>query len=204
MRDSPIEQQGHPDELLPWFVNKTLPADERHVVEQHIASCHQCQEEIVLLEKMRAQVKEAPIQSPGEFGLNRLLKEVRNEQTVSEVQRPKSSGWWKAGLAIAASLIIFIQAGLLIDTWYLSKPVAPLSGPLEQGLVLQVSFAPTATESQIREVVGAVHGTFIDGPSQLGIYRIRLNKLSPDNGKVEQMIEQLRQRKKIIRHVAQD
>lgn len=203
MRDSPIEQQGHPEELLPWFVNETLPAEERHAVEQHIASCPQCQQEIALLEKMRVQVKETHIQSPGEFGLNRLLKEVRNEQAVTEVQPPKPSGWWKTGLAIAASLIIFIQAGLLIDTWYLSKPVVPLSGAQAQGPVLQISFAPTATEPQIREVLSAVHGTFIDGPSQLGIYRIRLNQLSPDNN-VEQTIERLRQKKMIIRHVAKD
>ena len=97
-----------------------------------------------------------------------------------------------------------VQAGFLIDAWFLSKPMAPLSGPKEQGVVFQLSFAPTATETEIRESIGAVDGTFTDGPNQLGIYRIRL-KLSPTNKQtIEQALETLRQRKTIINHVAKE
>lgn len=204
MSHDPKEQQKHPDDLLPWLVNNTLADKERSDVEHHLESCTRCQQELSLLQNLRNQVKETPIQSPGEFGLNRLLKEIKTEHEFKQITPPLSSGWWRTGLAIAASLIIFVQAGLLIDAWYLSKPVVPLSGPQEQGPVLQVSFAPTATEAQIREAIHSVHGAFMDGPSQLGIYRIRLNLLSPDNKNINQAIEQLRQQKMIISHVAQD
>lgn len=204
MSDTPTEQYTHPDELLPWFVTGTLPDDERHDVEQHLKSCARCQREISLLQQMRTQVKEAPTESPGEFGLNRLLNEVRNEHAVTDVRRQTQSGWWRTGLAIAASLIIFVQAGLLIDAWFLSKPMEPLAGPQLHGPILQIAFVPTATESQIREVITGVHATFIDGPSHLGIYRIRLDLVSPDHQKLDHTMEQLRQQKTIIRHVAQD
>ncbi|GJL57014.1 MAG: hypothetical protein NPIRA02_41460 [Nitrospirales bacterium] len=204
MNQNPKEQTIHPDELLPWLVNGTLEGAERQEVEQHLQSCQQCQQEIVLLQKMREQVKKASSQTSDEVGLNRLLHEIRTQQNVNETQEAQQSGWWRTGLAIAAVLIMFIQAGLLIDTWYLSKPMVPLAGPHAQGRVLQVSFTPTATESQIREVLTDIHATFIDGPSSLGIYHIRLDPHTGDEPSLQQMIEQLRQHTTIIQHVAQD
>jgi len=202
MSHNPTEQPVHPDELLPWLVNGTLSGSERHEVEQHIEFCTQCQQEMALLEQMRTEVKETSIQSPGEFGLNRFLNEIRNEQTTAQSQTHTSA--WRTGLAIAASLIIFIQAGLLFDSWYLSTPMVPLAGPQEYGIVLQISFVPTATEAQIREVVTGVHATFIDGPSSLGLYHIRLDPLATDPSSIQRIIEQLRQRTQIIQHVAQN
>ncbi len=205
MPDIPQEQPGHPEELLPWFVNETLSTEERHSVEQHLDTCPQCQQEIELLQKMRTHVKEIHTESPGEFGLNRLLSTVRNDRTASEAPQQTSSQWWKTAFAIAASLIIFIQAGLLIDTWYISKPMVPLSGPQENGIVLQVSFTPTTTEAQIREVITAVHGRFIDGPSSLGIYRIRLDDTeNSSKATVDRTIQHLRQKTEIILHITQE
>ena len=205
MPDLPHEQQGHPAELLPWLVNETLSTEERHAVEQHLEACPQCMQEIALLQKMRTHVKEIHTESPGEFGLNRLLSTVRNDQTVTEAPQQNSSQWWKTGFAIAASLIIFIQAGLLIDTWYISKPMIPLSGPQEHRLVLQVSFTPTTTEAQIRDAITAVHGRFIDGPSSLGIYRIRLDdKGTASKATIESAIQHLREKTEIILHVTRE
>ena len=204
MNDVPTEQLSHPDELLPWFVNGTASDKEKQEVESHLVICSTCQQEVALLQKMRAQVKDSPSHAPGEVGLNRLLNEVQKERMASKGPTPIQSGWWRTGLAIAASLIICVQAGLLIDAWYLSKPVMPLAGPQLSGSILQISFVPTATEAEIRQVVNIVHGTFVDGPSQLGIYRIRLALDSPQHQSIEQTIEQLRQHTAIIQHIAKD
>ena len=204
MNEIPREHPSHPDELLPWLVNGTLSDEERQDIESHLEICQTCQQEVLLLQKMRAQVKDSPSQSPGEVGLNRLLKEVQRERTALKASSLLQPKWWRTGLAIAASLIIFVQAGLLIDAWYLSKPVMPLAGPQLSGSILQISFVPTATEAEIRQVVNIVHGTFVDGPSQLGIYRIRLALDSPQHQSIEQTIEQLRQHTAIIQHIAKD
>ncbi|GJL51909.1 MAG: hypothetical protein NPIRA01_31360 [Nitrospirales bacterium] len=204
MSHNPTEQPVHPDELLPWLVNGTLSGSERHDVEQHLEFCTQCQQEIALLEQMRTEIKESSTSSPGEIGLNRLLNKIQNEQTAPDAASGTHTSVWRTGLAIAASLIIFIQAGLLLDSWYLSKPMVPLAGPQTYGLVLQVSFVPTATEAQIREVITGVHATFIDGPSSLGLYRIRLDPLTANESSIPKTIEQLRQHTTIIQHVAKN
>ncbi len=204
MSKTSTDKQEHPDKLLPWFVNETLSSNERDDVAQHVQACSRCQQEIALLQRIRTHIKETHTQSPGEFGLKRLLSEIRKEQAVTKVERLRPSGWWQKGFAIAASLIIFIQAGFLLDAWYLSKPMVPLAGPQTHEQVLQISFQPTATEAQIREAMSHIHGTFIDGPSSLGLYRVRLNTAASPETPIRQTIEQLRQQTTIIQHVAED
>ncbi len=119
----------HPDQLLPWWVNNTLPLDERKVVEGHLRGCARCTKEVRLLQQMKEQVQELPIQSPGQFGLRRFLTEVNRDKEVSRLRQRTSGRWRRSGLAMAASFIIILQAGLLLDAWWFSKPVVPLSGP---------------------------------------------------------------------------
>ena len=205
MSPVPPHNQGHPDELLPWLVNHTLSESERREVDDHVQNCARCQKEVAFLQSMRAHAKETPIQSPGEFGLNRLLKEVEKDKNkVEQLQSRQRPFRWRTSVAIAASLIIFVQAGLLIDAWFLSKPMVPLSGPQEQGVVLQVSFAPTATEADIRRSVGTINGTFIGGPGQLGVYRIRLNLQPTNQQAIHQAVEYLRQQENVVNHVARE
>ena len=202
---NPIDQPpAHPDQLLPWWVNNTLPPDERKVVEDHLRGCAQCTKEVRLLQQIKEQVQELPIQSPGQFGLRRFLTEVNRDKEVNRLHQRTSSRWRRSGLAMAASFIIILQAGLLLNAWWFSKPVVPLSGPEVPGVVLQITFAPTATEAQIRESVTAVAGTFVDGPGELGVYRLRLSLPSDDLTSVTQAIEYLRTRKDIVTHVAQE
>ena len=204
MNETPTEQSAHPDELLPWFVSGTLADEERHEVEQHVASCLTCQQEITLLERIRTQVKATPTQSPGEAGLTRFLREVHEEQAVTRAPAEPPSWGWRTGLAIAASFIIFIQAGLLIDVWFLSKPILPLAGPQAQSSVLQITFEPSVTEAQIRQTMDQIHATFIDGPSSLGIYRVRIEGAEAEPSSTDKAIHHLRQQTTVIRHVAHD
>ena len=204
MSSDSYQEASHPDELLPWFVNGRLSPQEQREVEDHINTCDRCQKEVGLLENMREQIQATPLDSPGELGLKRLLKEIKTEKEAKKGQKPIQPRIWPRTLAIAASLIIVVQAGLLIDAWFFSKPMVPLSGPQKEGIILQVSFVSTATEEDIRKELNAVDGTVIDGPGQLGIYRIRLNLQPMDQVGIEEAIALLRQHKTVIGHVARE
>lgn len=199
-----LQESSHPDELLPWYVNQTLSAKEQREVEDHIHNCVRCQQEISLLQHMREQVQSTPLDSPGELGLQRLLSEIKTPQFSTQFQHPgQSPTWWKT-FAIAASFIIVAQAGLLMDAYFFSKPMVPLSGPPSNGVILQVTFLPTVTEGEMRETLHAISGNVIDGPGQLGIYRIRLD-LSPNNQKeIKGAIAFLQKHTTVIGHVAQE
>jgi len=194
----------HPDELLPWFVNQSLSDHEREQVEAHLQSCSRCQQEVDFLRNVREEVKTCSSSSPGELGLQRLLREVKRDSSLQQGHGQKRSWWWGNGLAIAASFVIMVQAGLLMDAWFFSKPMVPLSGPSDLGVILQISFQPTATEPDIRQTVSAINGMFVGGPGQLGIYRIRLPLESQDKSGIEEAMGLLRNQKNVVSHVARE
>lgn len=198
------ENSEHFDDLLPWFVNGTLSQEEQEHVAAHIERCARCQKEVRFLKKMHGEIRLETVQSPGELGLKKLLREIRQERKVISPESKVFVNWWRSPLALAASFIIILQAGLLIQTWTSENSFTPLSGPKDSGVVLQITFSPTATEEKIRESLRAVEGTIIDGPSALELYKVRLNLLPDDSNEIERRIKILEGYPEIITHVARE
>ncbi len=191
-----------PDDLLPWFVNHTLDPSQQRDVIAHLKHCRRCQQEVAWLKRVRQGIKATTEVSPGDLGLKRLLRRVgKAKQADQRHLRPK--GWgWRSAVAIAASLVIVVQAGLLINQWFGPAAIKPLAGPSAEGPVLQITFLPTATEAQIRETVRAVGGSFAGGPSAIGVYQIRVNVPRTDRNAAQLMVDALRQKKDIVAHAA--
>jgi len=161
----------HPDELLPWYANRSLAGAERDAVEAHLRECARCRAELEILGALREQVKRsAPAQVADEVGLRRLLRAVRREAA-----RPRR----RFALAAAAAVVIVVQAGLI--GWLATReaPFEPLGERAPAGVVLQLRFDPAATEAQIRALLEAHDAVMIDGPSALGVYRVRLRGVRP-------------------------
>ncbi len=161
----------HPDELLPWYVNGTLPQRQREDVAAHLAECKRCRKEVAFLEEIREGIREGSDGADaGEIGLRRLLREVERE----EARKPTRS-WWRPALGLAAAMIIGIQMVLLLNLEREpSDSFTPLSGAEKLGAVLQIRFNPAATEAQIRELLQSVNARLVDGPGAIGVYRLRL------------------------------
>ena len=194
------DDSAHPDELLPWYVNGTLEGPERERVEKHLESCRRCRDEAAWLARLREQIKaEGRADAPGELGLRRLMRQVRDSEAKPRARRLQ---WWQPALA-AAVMIIVIQSVLLVRPWQATDTgIVPLGGQPSTAVV-QVEFAPTATEAQIREVLQAVDGVIVDGPGALGIYRIRLQGVAPgDADRVAAAVAALRAREGIVVHAA--
>lgn len=194
------KRNDHPDELLPWYVNGTLAMGERQDVETHLQTCERCRQEVVWLQNLRAQVKADASRSPGEFGLNRLLREADPQRAVAHHQRQ----WWRPALA-AAAVVIFIQSAVLINFLYRPAPITPLSGPVTEGAVLQVKFAPGATEAQIRQLLQKAQATLIGGPGALGVYRLRLEGvMTAQDQAIQHVIGELTAQHDIVTYAARE
>jgi anti-sigma factor RsiW len=190
-------RNNHPDELLPWYANGTLPADERRAVEEHLAACDRCRRELALLASLRDQIKaEDTAPSPGELGWRRLQRDLRHETGA-----PRRRAWWQPALA-AAAVIIVVQAALLVNLWTQPPAITPLGGPEAAGAVLQVRFAPRAAEADMRAALRAVNGEIVGGPGALGIYRIRLEGVAPENSvAIARAAQALRARSGVVAEV---
>ena len=172
-----IKYEQHPDELLPWLANHTLAGAEKREVEAHLATCERCRGELAWLESLQSGVAEIELaQAPGEFGLIRLLKNIRQRPGFAQRNR------WLAPALAASLAIVVLQGVVLVQLWPRHEVIVPLGGEMLQANVLQIRFNPRATEAEIRDALQAVGASLIDGPGALGIYRVRLEP--GESGKV--------------------
>lgn len=183
------------DLLLPWYVNGTLEAEEREQIEAYLERNAEARDEVELLRALRQQVKEKKFEnSPGELGLQRLKRDIKQDSEQHKGSSDKMTGrvvtvasFWRP-LAVAACLAVVIQAGVMIG--FTGGPGGELEPAGKTISVLQVTFAPDATEQDIREVLQAAGASIADGPTALGIYNLRL--VDPDATTVEEALAALR------------
>ena len=164
-----VKQAPHPDELLPWLANGTLAGAERQAVEAHVATCERCRRELAWLGTLRSGVAELEnAHAPGEFGLNRLLRDIRRQPQHAERRH------WLAPALAASLAVIALQGVLLAHFWTSPENIAPLGRVMLDADVLQIRFDPRATEAEIRDALQTTGASLIEGPGALGIYRVRL------------------------------
>jgi anti-sigma-K factor RskA len=168
--------------LLPWYVNGTLEAEERRQVEAYLESNSDARDEVALLRELRQQVKDEKIEhSPGELGLQRLKREIKQAGAQPDGADRMTgrtvtvASFWRP-LAVAACLAVVVQAGVMVGLggWpgsdvEIASGTAGLTAP-----VLQVTFEPGATEQEIRDVLQSAGASIADGPTALGVYNLRL------------------------------
>lgn len=194
------KRNDHPDDLLPWYVNGTLSRGERQDVETHLQSCERCRQKISWLQTLRVEVKADAVGSPGEFGLNRLMREVNSQKSAQRLRQP----WWRPALAVAAAIIV-VQFAVLINVMNRPASITPLGGPAEEGVVLQVKFAPAATEAEIRLLLQRTQATFISGPGALGVYRLRLDGISATQTQaIQRIIVELTAQRNVVTYAARE
>ncbi len=186
--------------LLPWYVNGTLTDEERAQVEAHLAHCRRCREDVRFLTGLRQGVKRTTdTTTDPELGLKRLMREIDAEPTAR-----RRTPWWQPSLA-AAAVVIVVQGVLLFNLWQRDDDIGMrLAGDTPPpAVVLQIQFDADAREGEIRALLRSLNARLIDGPSAVGLYRIELPDLEPgDEDAIARVLDTLRQRQEIVRHVA--
>ncbi len=157
------------EELLPFYLNGTLDADERQLVEDALAQDEVLRDELSFLEAIRDDVRSRDTAaSPGEFGLARLMRDIEREGAQTAPQR---SNVWKIAASVAIAL--FAAQSLYVVTQ--SGPDFELAGGGSEsldGTILIVGFSETATEGDIRNLLLDLGLEIVGGPSAIGLYSI--------------------------------
>jgi len=203
---SEADRHRHVAELLPWYVNGTLEAQDRDTVTAHLSDCPACQEEVAHCQALAAALQAAPdsVWTPGPDRLERLLASIELLE-ASDVPR---AGWrtrWRAGkewlddlfqrtpglvrwgLAAQAALLVLV-VGLALWPGALSPraPYRTLASNGENGdsrigrVLIHVVFADDITERDMRTLLGRVRGKIVDGPSAVGVYTVEVRASAPD------------------------
>lgn len=189
-------------DLLPWFAAGSLDTAESRRVETWLAQHPEdadMRAELVWL-RLTASQFQAEMRSqlpPADHGLLTLLQKVRGESAAAVGARAANAvppaaarrspwqalGKWLrqasparslglAGLALAQAAVIVVLVQRPADD------VGPGQVPLSQlpsladGALLQLTFAPTANEAQIRAALQLAKATLVAGPGAIGVYTV--------------------------------
>jgi hypothetical protein len=181
------------DELLPWYVTGTLSEKERAEFERYLLSNPDARKEAMDAAQLARGLKSAPIKVASELGMERALEMNRefDVRTKAAPLKPRGSfadwaerlslrnantGWLRPAFALAVA-VIGIQAALLWKTFETRD--AQMRGGAESQTVpsrmqhasfLRITFAPVATEAEIRLLLGGGKAQFVSGPGQSGEY----------------------------------
>jgi anti-sigma factor RsiW len=178
-------------DLIPWYVNGSLPAGERQAVEDHLALCPRCREEERFC-RMTAQALQqagevAPSPHPAQLGrLMARLDEAEREPGGGRLRRLLAAlrSWQPASparaLLVAQLAIVILLVGLVV--WQNRQANAPAvyrtlsdaKAPMAGAARIRVLFAEDATERQIRDLLLGVHGEIVGGPSAIGAYTLKV------------------------------
>lgn len=184
---------------LPWHVNNSLDRTRRLSLDSSLTQDAELRLEAEFLQHIRQQVKNQPDVTPGDLGWQRLKKQLAQE-TQQTPTRPRRH----LALAVAASLLVIIQGGVifsLLNQQQVEPAYLPLASSHYQGLVLQVRFNPDIREAQMRELLIKIDARIIEGPSSNGLYRITVT--AEDNSRISQRIDQIKA-SGLVEHVAQE
>lgn len=171
--------------LLPFLANDTLTGTERAQVQAAVDADPALQGQLAALRAIRHTMQADMVQSPGELGLARLMRDLDAAPAIAPDVTPARTAWlarprvWQ-GIA-AALLAVVVAQGLLSQRGGTDPGGMRLaSGP---AAALSVAFAPDTPESALRALLHEAGARIVDGPSALGFY-----DLAPQEGvTVQQM-----------------
>lgn len=169
------------EELLPWYVNGSLGAEDRAFVEAYLEQHPEARSELDWYKSLQRRVQENAPAVPATIGLAKAMRLIQGDRpTLAERM---SAFFGNMGLrpayALAGLAVVAVQSGVILQMMGQARDDAAEIRALhavkvEEGPMLKVSFAPDARESDIRMFVMQLRGELAGGPGQLGDYYLRV------------------------------
>jgi hypothetical protein len=196
---------------LTAYAANGLREGERAAVVRHLERCATCRAEAEAAVRLRTDVARAFATEPGPSA--RARREVLARITASHTSRDafaraaaRLKRWLRApsvpGWAMTMVLLLaIVQAGVLLapERSRPSVDVTPRS-VAPRATRLRIGFQPSATEVQIRELLGSLDARVVDGPHPDGTYLVELG--STDSKSAADALSAARARGDVLRSIA--
>jgi anti-sigma factor RsiW len=185
--------------LIPWYVNGTLSAEESAVVEQHLATCEQCQSEASRCQSLVGQLPVAQeIWKPSAAHFAGILANVdklvaanvkpdtrRTKATLGFFQRisaglsqtPSPVRWTLAfeTLAFAAlALFLVLPNSPIPKSNGVFETLSNAESPTTKGKAIRLVFSEDMTTRELFDLLKQVKAQIRQGPSEVGSYTVEI------------------------------
>jgi anti-sigma-K factor RskA len=195
--------------LLPWYVAGTLRRRDRQRVEAALRSDPELARRLELVREELAETIHfnETLGAPSPGAADRLMAAIDAEADAAR-KRPGIAAGWLTGffanlsprtLAVAASfatLAVALQAVLIVDIF--TKPPegsfqqASLGTEQHHGTFAMVRFAREASAAEITNFLQNYQAALVDGPTQGGLYRVRIAVTSLAKEEIGKIIDRMR------------
>lgn len=169
------------EELLPWYANGSLGAEDRAWVDAYLQQHPEAKSELEWYRSLQARVQENAPAVPPTIGLARAMRLIQGDRpTLSErIGAFFGNLGMRPSYALAGLALVMVQGGVILNLLGHAREDADQIRALnavrvEEGPMLKISFAPDAKEADIRMLVVQVGGELAGGPGQLGDYYLRV------------------------------
>ena len=175
-------QHRQAERSLPWLVNGTLDDDERAMVERHVETCVDCQQQLAqwraMQEACAAPTAHALDPMPSFTRLRSRLQAARARPPVSRWSAMREA-WtmappWLRGAVAAPCALLLALAGAWFEreqpTPYRTLGDMPAAEPTAADARLVVVFEPGASQARTQQLLHASQARIVDGPNEVGAY----------------------------------
>ncbi|MEM7236275.1 MAG: hypothetical protein AAF501_00400 [Pseudomonadota bacterium] len=161
-------------ELIPWYVNGSLPGPEASAIASHSEECDVCKAEIEHQRDLAAQVEALEVEDPP---TSRSWQTLQAQIAQEDRTRKPVRGFWGTmpsftrGIAIAGATAVLFVAVLL------QQPTDDGFQTLtnsEQTSALGIKFQTSGDvdPAALRSILSERGLTLVEGPSEGGVYRV--------------------------------
>jgi hypothetical protein len=169
------------EELLPWYANGSLGAEDRAFVEAYLEQHPEARSELDWYHSLQKRVQENAPAVPATIGLARTMRLIRGDRPTFSERIGAFFGnlGLRPSYAMAALAVVAVQGGVILnllgDARENADEIRALNAVrVKEGPMLKINFAPDAKETDIRMLVVQVQGELAGGPGQLGDYYLRV------------------------------
>jgi hypothetical protein len=169
------------EELLPWYANGSLGADERAFVEDYLKQHPEAGAELDWYRSLQQRVQESAPAVPATIGLARAMRLIQGDRPTLAERIGAFFGNFglRPSYAMAALAIVAVQGGVILNLVSGARENedeirALRAVRVEEGPMLKISFGPDAREADIRMLLVQVRGELAGGPGQLGDYYVKV------------------------------
>lgn len=169
------------EELLPWYANGSLGAEDRAWVDAYLAQNPEARSELDWYRSLQMRVRENAPAVPATIGLARAMRLIRGDRPTFAERVGAFFGnlGMRPSFALAGLALVAVQGGVILNLLGSVREneneIRALNAVrVTEAPMLKISFAPDAKEADIRLLMVQVQGELAGGPGQLGDYYLRV------------------------------
>ena len=169
------------EELLPWYANGSLGAEDRAWVDAYLAQNPEARSELDWYRSLQMRVRESAPAVPATIGLARAMRLIQGDRpTLAErIGAFFGNFGMRPSFAMAGLALVAVQGGVILNLLgnvrESENEIRALNAVrVTEAPMLKISFAPDAKEADIRLLMVQIQGELAGGPGQLGDYYLRV------------------------------